>query len=250
MTTPSPRRIFAAEFLGTAVLVLCGLGGSILLGATGGGTLTTALCFGLTLVVLAYALGSVSGCHLNPAVSLAAWAAKRFGSGLLAVYVAAQLLGGIFGGLLLYAIAKGQKGFSSSHNFAANGWGRFSPGRFDLWSTVLVEIVFTALLVFVYLATSGRTVPRSAFGLAVGLTYAVVYLVTSSVDNGAANPARSFAAAVFSGGDALKQVWVFIVFPLLGGLVGLLAWLAVDDAQLSDTRLDLGAVETVRDLVS
>lgn len=250
MTTPSSRRIFAAEFLGTAVLVLCGLGSSILAGSNGGGTLTTALCFGLTLVVLAYALGPVSGCHLNPAVSLASWAAKKFGSGLLAVYVAAQVLGALFGGLLLYAIAKGQKGFSASHNFAANGWGRFSPGRFDFWATILVEIVFTALLVFVYLAASERTVPRSAFGLAIGLAYAVVYLVTTSVDNGSANPARSLAAAVFSGGDAMKQVWAFIVFPLLGALVGLLAWLAVDDSQLRDTRLDLGAVETVRDLVS
>lgn len=250
MTTPSSRRIFAAEFLGTAVLVLCGLGGSILLGANSGSALTTALCFGLTLVVLAYSVGSVSGCHLNPAVSLAAWAAKKIGSGLLAAYVAAQVLGGLFGGLLLYAIAKGQKGFSSSHNFSANGWGRFSPGHFDLWATILVEIVFTALLVFVYLATSERSVPRSAFGLAVGLTYAVVYLVTASVDNGSANPARSLAAAVFAGGDAIRQVWVFIVFPLLGGLVGLLAWLAVDDSQLRDTRLDVGAVDAVRDLAS
>jgi aquaporin Z len=249
MTAPSSRRIFVAEFVGTAVLCLVGLGSAVLPTSAGGDALHTALAFGLTLAALAYAVGPVSGCHLNPAVTLAAWAAKKVESGLLATYIGAQVLGGLVGGVLLYAIAKGQKGFSSSHNFAANGWGRFSPGHFDLWAIILTEIIFTAVLVFAYLAAAKRGMSRSTFGLTIGFAYVAIHLVTLSVDNTSVNPARSIAAAVFSGGDALKQLWAFIFFPILGGLVGLLAWLAVDESRLEDTRLDVGALEAVRDLV-
>jgi aquaporin Z len=234
----SARRIFAAEFIGTAVLMLGGPGSAVLAATGIGGALGVSLAFGFTLLILAYAIGPVSGCHVNPAVTIAMWAAKKIESALLLPYLLAQFLGAAFGGLVIYGIAKGQKGFSSSHNFAANGYGRFSPGRFDLSAAVLVEIVFTALLVFVVLSTTKKTFPRSASGLAVGITLALIHL------------ARSFGAAIFSGADALKQLWVFIVFPIVGGFVGLLAWLAVDDARLEDTRLDTHVAEAARDLVT
>jgi aquaporin Z len=246
----SARRIFAAEFIGTAVLMLGGPGSAVLAATGIGGALGVSLAFGFTLLILAYAIGPVSGCHVNPAVTIAMWAAKKIDSTLLLPYLLAQFLGAAFGGLLIYGIAKGQKGFSSSHNFAANGYGRFSPGRFDLSAAVLVEIVFTALLVFVVLSTTKKTFPGAASGLAVGITLALIHLVTIPVDNTSVNPARSFGAAIFSGADALKQLWVFIVFPIVGAFVGLLAWLAVDDARLEDTRLDTHAAEAARDLVT
>jgi aquaporin Z len=248
-TTVSNRRIFAAEFMGSAVLILGGVGAAVLGGAELG-TLGVALAFGLTVTVLVYCLGPISGGHLNPAVSIAMWGANKLETAKLGVYLLAQFVGSLFGALLLFAIAKGNKGFSASHNFAANGWGRSSTGRCDFWATVLVELVFTALFVLVHLATSHRSFPRGATGLVIGATFALVYLVTMGVDGGGANPARSLATAIFSGADAVKQLWAFILFPILGGLLGVLAWLAVDEARLEDTRLDVAASEAVRDMVS
>jgi aquaporin Z len=245
----SNRRLFAAEFIGSAVLILGGVGAAVLGGAELG-TLGISLAFGLTLAVLVYSLGPISGAHLNPAVSIALWGANKLETAKLGVYLLAQFLGSLVGGLLLFAIAKGNKGFSANHNFAANGWGRSSHGRYDFWATVLVELVFTALLVMVYLATTHRSFPRSATGIAIGAIFALVYLVTMGVDGGGVNPARSLATAVFSGADAVKQVWAFLLFPILGGLLGVLAWLAVDEARLEDTRLDVAAGEVVRDMVS
>ena len=245
----SARRIFAAEFIGTAVLMLGGPGSAVLAG-TGIGTLGISLAFGFTLLFLAYAIGPVSGCHINPAVTIAMWATKKIETALLLPYLLAQFLGAAFGGLLLFGIAKGQKGFGSTNNFAANGFGRFSPGRYDMAASALVEIVFTGILIFVVLSTTKKTFPRGAAGLAVGITLALIHLVTIPVDNTSVNPARSLGAALFSGTEALKQLWVFIVFPILGAFLGLLAWLAVDDARLEDTRLDTHAAEAARDLVS
>ena len=245
----SARRIFGAEFIGTAILMMGGPGSTVLAGQGIGGSLGIALAFGLTLLFLVYAIGPVSGCHVNPAVSIAMWAAKKIETAMLLPYLLAQFLGAAFGGLVIYAIAKGQKGFSATNNFAANGYKRHSPGGFDLSSAILVEILFTAILVFVVLSTTRKTFPRAASGLAIGLTLTLIHLVTIPVDNTSVNPARSFGTAIFSGTEALKQLWVFIVFPIVGAFVGLLAWLAVDDARLEDTRLDAKSSEAVRNLV-
>lgn len=246
----NPRRVFAAEFLGTMVLMLGGPGSAVLATTFIGGALGVALAFGFTLLILVYAIGPISGCHVNPAVTLALWAAKKVETKLLGWYWAAQFLGAAFGGLILYGIAKGNKGFSSVHNFAANGFGRFSPGGYDIWAAILVELIFTGILVFVVLSTTKTGFPGAASGLAIGITVTLIYLVTIPVDNGSVNPARSFGAALFAGGDALKQLWVFILVPLVGALLGLLAWLAVDDARLEDTRLDSDAGEALRNAVS
>lgn len=243
-------KAFAAELLGTMVLMLGGPGAAVLAGKHIG-ALGVALAFGITLMFLAYAIGPISGCHVNPAVTLAMWVAKRIKGDDAVAYVVAQACGAFLGGLVIWIIARSQTGFDATNNFAANGWDRFSPDGFGVGGAVVVEIVFTALLVFVVLATGHRRFPSAAAPVAVGAALALIHLVTIPVDNTSVNPARSFGAAVFAGSDALKQLWVFLVFPLVGAVVGLLAWLAVDDSKLEDTLLgeNLALVEA-RNLAS
>lgn len=235
--TVSNTRILAAEGIGTAVLMMLGPGSAILAASKIGGALGVSLAFGFALLIMAYAIGGVSGCHINPAVTIGLWAAKKVESAKVPFYLIGQFVGAAAGGLVIYAIAKGNRGFDATNNFAANGWGRWSPEGYNLGATVLVEIVFTALLVFVVLRTTSKRFPPSAAGLAVGMTLAVIHLVTIPVDNTSVNPARSFGAAIFSGSEAMKQLWAFIVFPIIGALVGTLAWVAVDDAKLEDTMI-------------
>lgn len=238
-------KAFAAEVIGTMVLMMAGPGSAILAGDRIG-ALGVALNFGLALGVMAWAIGRPSGCHINPAVTLALWIARKVKGSDVPYYIVAQLCGAFLGGLAIWIIARSNPSFDATNNFAANGWGAHSPGGYGIGGAIVVEILFTAVLVFAVLATTHRAFPGSVAPLLVGGTLALIHLVTIPVDNTSVNPARSFGAAVFAGTDALKQLWVFLVFPLVGAVVGVLAWLAVDDSRLEDTVL--GESEVLRDV--
>lgn len=223
---PTNVRILIAEVLGTCVLMLGGPGSAILAGGDIG-ILGVAIAFGFSLLIMAYAIGPISGCHINPAVTVGMFLARRIESGKLAFYFAGQALGALLGGLIIFIIAKGQDGFDATNNFAANGWGDHSPGLYNFGAMLVVEIVFTALLVYVVLTTTTKAFIVGFGGLAAGLTLTIIHLVTIPVDNTSVNPARSLGAAVFAGGDALGQLWAFIVFPVVGAAVGAIVFAAV-----------------------
>lgn len=220
--------MFTAECIGTGVLMMGGPGAAILAGKQIG-FMGVAFAFGLVLMVLAYSIGGISGCHVNPAVTLGMWLAKKTKTEDLPLYWVAQFLGAAIGGLIIWLIADGASGFSAKDGFAGNGWDKVSPGGYNMRAALIVEIVFTAFLVFAVLATTHKRFPAGFGGLAIGGMLLLIHLVTIPVDNTSVNPARSFGAAIFQHGDALKQLWAFIVFPLVGAVVGWLAWQAVDD---------------------
>lgn len=233
-----PVRVFIAELIGTAVLVIGGVGTAVL--ATGEffrtgsvQVLGVAFAFGLSLLAMAYAIGNVSGCHINPAVTIGLWLTRKISLALLPVYIAAQLTGAILGALLIWAIAAGAPGSfrPSPTNFAVNGWATLSPGGFSFSAMIAAEIVLTAVLVFVVLSTTHRAFSPAASGLAVGLTLTLIHLISIPVDNTSVNPARSFGPAVIAGGDALAQLWAFLVFPSAGAILGALAWYAIGDVR-------------------
>jgi aquaporin Z len=230
----SNSRVFAAEAVGTAVLVMGGPGSAILAGDRIG-TLGVALAFGFSLLVMGYAIGHVTGCNINPAVTLGLVLTRRLAWARAVYYWVAQLVGAAIGGLVIYAIANNIDGYSSKNNFAQNGWGQYSPGGYGIVAAMFVEVVFTALLVYVVLSTTNVRFPLGFAGIAAGLAYALINLVTIPVDNTGVNPARSFGTAIFAGTNALSQLWLFIVFPLVGGAVGALIWLMIDEARLEDT---------------
>jgi len=223
-------RIALAEGIGTLILVVGGPGTAVL--ATGGffltgsvGILGVALAFGLSLLCAVYAIGSISGCHINPAVTAGLWALGKTKSGDVPYYIGGQVVGGIVGALIIFIIANSHRGFSAkATGFASNGYGAHSPGRFDLAAVIVMEIVFTALFVFVIASTSRKSMSPGFAGLAIGLMLTLIHLITIPVDNTSVNPARSLATAVFQHTWALSQLWVFIVFPLIGGLLGGLVW--------------------------
>jgi aquaporin Z len=230
----SNSRVFAAEVVGTTVLMIGGPGSAILAGDRIG-TLGIALAFGFSLLIMAYAVGHVTGCNINPAVTLGFVLTRKMTWGRAAYYWMGQLVGAAIGGLIIYAIANNIDGFSSKNNFAQNGWGQYSPGGYGIVAAMFVEVVFTALLVYVILSTTNARFPVGFGGLAAGLTLALIHMVTIPVDNTSVNPARSFGSALFAGTNALSQLWLFIVFPLIGGAVGALIWLMIDEARLEDT---------------
>jgi aquaporin Z len=243
-------RMLIAEAIGTFVLMLGGPGTAVL--ATGGffeagsvQVLGVALGFGLALLAMAYAIGNISGCHINPAVTIGLWATKKIEAAVVPFYVVGQLIGAAAGGFVIWAIASGAPGTfePDATNFAVNGWANLSPGGFGFGAMVLTEIVMTAVLVFVVLSTTHRRFSPAAGGLAVGLTLTLIHLMSIPIDNTSVNPARSFGMAVFAGGDALEQLWAFFVFPLAGAAVGALAWWAVDDGR-TDTEV-LGPTKLV-----
>jgi len=223
-------RIALAEAIGTMILVVGGAGTAVL--ATGGflvtssvGELGVAIAFGLSLLCAAYAIGSISGCHINPAVTAGLWALGKTKSRDVPFYVGGQVVGGLVGAAIIYVIAHSHPGFSAKvSGFAANGYGAHSPGGFKLPAVILTEIVFTGLFVFVIASTSRKSMSPGFTGIAVGLMLTLIHLITIPVDNTSVNPARSLATAVFQHGWALGQVWVFVVFPVVGGVGGGLAW--------------------------
>ena len=239
--------IAAAEFIGTAVLVMLGPGAAILAGEQIG-NLGVALSFGFALLIMAYVIGPISGCHINPAITLGMWLTRKIGLRQAVYAWVAQLLGGIFGAAVIYGIASGRDGWQRD-GFASNGWDR--DGFSGLGSAIVVEIVFTALFVFVVLSTTGRRFAPGFGGLTAGITLAVIHLATIPVDNTGLNPARSLATAIFADTDpsALAQLWAFIVFPLIGSVVGVFVWLLIDEATLESTMLDTDMLRKVRDTV-
>jgi aquaporin Z len=248
--TPSPTaqsnlRILAAETVGTAVLMLVGPGSAILAADTIG-VFGVAFAFGLALLAMAYTIGHVSGCHINPAVTLAFLLSRKISIVDAAYYWVAQFAGAAVGGLLVFIISEGGD-LDQTGVFAANGWGSEIGSSFGLGSTIVVELVFTALLIFVVLSTTTVGYPTGFGGLAAGLTLAMIHLATIPVDNTSVNPARSFGAAIFSGTDAMTQLWAFIVWPLLGAVIGVTMWLLVHDTELEDTMLGNRRIMEARD---
>jgi aquaporin Z len=237
MNTQDNGRIFAAETVGTAVLMLGGPGTAIIAGTAVGNTVGIALGFGLSLLIMVYLVGPISGCHLNPAVTLAMYVSRKVNGSHAVFAVLGQIVGGIGGAAIVYGIASGQSGYTRGQ-FAANLW--TAPGKyFGLGSTIVVEVVFTALLVMVYLFATTRGFAPALGGVVAGLTLMLIYLVTIPVDNGGVNPVRSLSTALFAetSTDALQQLWAFIVFPLIGALVGVILFLMLDEARLEDTLL-------------
>jgi aquaporin Z len=228
-------RIGIAEAVGTMILVVGGPGTAVL--ATGTfkgsvGALGVALAFGLSLLVAVYAIGSISGCHINPAVTLGLWVIGKTKTRELPFYLVGQVVGGLVGGLVIFVIARSSAiAYSASASgFASNGYGAHSPGGFSLGAVMLAEVFFTAVFVFVIASTSRRSMPVGLTGVTVGLTLTVIHLITLPIDNTSVNPARSLSSAVFQGGWALSQLWVFIVFPVVGGILGAAAWRALRPA--------------------
>ena len=211
-----------AEFVGTAWLVLGGCGSAVLAAAfpeLGIGFAGVALAFGLTVVTMAYAIGHISGCHLNPAVSVGLWAGGRFPARELPGYIAAQVLGGVAGAGVLYVIASGSTDFGLAGGFASNGYGAHSPGGYSLGAAMACEAVMTFAFVFVIMgATHGRA-PAGFAPLAIGLCLTLIHLISIPVTNTSVNPARSTGPAIFVGGWALAQLWLFWAAPLAGAVL-------------------------------
>jgi len=232
---------FAAEFLGTFWLVLGGCGSAVLAANFGGdgnplgiGLLGVALAFGLTVLTGAYAFGHVSGAHFNPAVSVGLWAGGRFPTRDLVPYIAAQVLGAILAGFVLFQIASGAPGFAIDPNaagaFATNGFGERSPGGYSLAASLLCETVMTAMFVVVIMGATHRKAPAGFAPIAIGLALTLIHLISIPVTNTSVNPARSTGVAVFAGSGAVSQLWAFWLAPLFGGAIGglLYKWLGPD----------------------
>ncbi len=213
----------AAEFIGTFWLVLGGCGSAVLAAAfpaLGIGLLGVALAFGLTVLTMAFAIGHISGCHLNPAVSVGLWAGGRFPGKALVPYVIAQVVGAIVAAAVLYVIASGKAGFDVSAGFASNGYGAHSPGGYSLAAALVCEIVMTMMFLVVILGATDKRAPQALAPVAIGLALTLIHLISIPVTNTSVNPARSTGVALFVGGWALAQLWLFWVAPIIGGILG------------------------------
>jgi aquaporin Z len=210
-----------AEFIGTFWLVLGGCGSAVLAAGfpeLGIGFVGVSLAFGLTVVTMAYAIGHVSGCHLNPAVSIGLWMGGRFQGKDVVPYIIAQVLGGIAGGLILYLIASGKPGFEVG-GFASNGYGEHSPGGYGMLSALVIEVVMTFIFLFVILGVTHSKAPSGFAGLAIGLCLTLIHLISIPVTNTSVNPARSTSQALIAGGWAIDQLWLFWVAPIAGAIL-------------------------------
>ena len=210
-----------AEFIGTLWLVLGGCGSAVLAAAypeLGIGFVGVAIAFGLTVVTMAYAIGHISGCHLNPAVSIGLWISGRFDKKELLPYIAAQVLGGIAGAGILYIIATGKAGFEIG-GFAANGYGEHSPGGYSLLAALVTEIVMTFMFLIIILGATHSKAAKGFAGLAIGLGLTLIHLISIPVTNTSVNPARSISQALFAQGWAIEQLWLFIVAPIVGAIL-------------------------------
>jgi aquaporin Z len=223
-------RKYAAEAIGTFWLTFTGCGSAVLAAAfpqVGIGLLGVALAFGLSVVTMAYAIGHISGCHLNPAVTVGLAAGGRFPANQIAPYVIAQVIGAIVAAGVLYLIARGKADFSLAGGFAANGYGEHSPGKYDLPAAAIAEFVLTMMFLFVIMGATHGKAPAGFAPLAIGLTLTLIHLFCIPVTNTSVNPARSTGPALFVGGWALQQLWLFWIAPLAGGVAGgvLYRWL-------------------------
>jgi aquaporin Z len=234
-------RKLAAEFIGTAWLVLGGCGSAVLAAAfpeLGIGFAGVSLAFGLTVLTMAFAIGHVSGCHLNPAVSVGLWTGGRFSASDLPGYVVAQVLGGLFGAAVLYVIASGHAGFDVSAGFASNGYGEHSPGGYGLAAALVCEVAMTFAFLFVILGSTHGRAPAGFAPIAIGLCLTLIHLISIPVTNTSVNPARSTAPALFAGGWALQQLWLFWVAPILGAAAAgfVYRWLSPNDPSPVDVK--------------
>jgi aquaporin Z len=213
----------AAEFFGTFWLVFGGCGAAVLSAAfpnLGIGFLGVAFAFGLTVLTMAFAIGHISGCHLNPAISAGLVVGKRFPASDLLPYVVAQVLGAIAGAGVLYVIASGQASFDVNNGFASNGYGVHSPGGYSLLAGITAEVVLTAFFLMVIMGSTDSRAPKGFAPIAIGLCLTLIHLVGIPVTNTSVNPARSTGPALFVGGWAIQQLWMFWVAPLIGGALG------------------------------
>lgn len=216
-----------AEFIGTFWLVLGGCGSAVLAAAVpnlGIGYLGVALAFGLTVLTMAFAIGHISGCHLNPAVSVGLVAGKRFPVSELIPYIVAQVVGAIAGAGVLYLIASGKAGFTTATGFAANGYGANSPGGYNLTAALVAETVLTFMFLIVILGSTDKRAPKGLAPIAIGLCLTLIHLISIPVTNTSVNPARSTGPALFVGGLAIRQLWLFWVAPIVGAAIAGLAY--------------------------
>jgi aquaporin Z len=225
----------AAEFFGTFWLVLGGCGSAVLAAAfpeVGIGLVGVSLAFGLTVLTMAYAVGWISGGHFNPAVSVGLATAGKFSWSELPGYVIAQVLGGAAGALILYLIATGKADFSTAGGFASNGYGDLSPGKYSFFACLVAEVVLTAGFLIVILGSTAKSASPGFAPIAIGLALTLIHLISIPVTNTSVNPARSIATAIFAGSGAISQVWLFIVAPIVGAVIGAI----IHTALLSDDR--------------
>jgi aquaporin Z len=241
---PMSKKI-TAEFIGTFWLVLGGCGSAVLAAAfpsTGIGFAGVALAFGLTVVTMAYAVGHISGGHFNPAVTVGLYAGGRVPAASVVPYILAQLAGAIVAGSVLYIIASGKAGFDLGAGFAANGFGEHSPGGYSLFACLVAELVLTFMFLFVIMGATDSRAPAALAPLAIGLTLTLIHLISIPVTNTSVNPARSTGPALFVGGWALAQLWLFWVAPLLGGALGGFAYRMLTKEETPAVSLRAAAV--------
>jgi len=216
-------RKLTAEAIGTFWLTFGGCGSAVIAAAfphVGIGLVGVSFAFGLTLLTMAYALGHISGCHINPAVTVGLAAGGRFPANQIGQYIIAQIAGAIVGAALLYVIASGAPGFDAANGFAANGYGEHSPGHYGLLSCFVTEVVMTMMFLFIIMGSTHGRAPVGFAPIAIGLGLTLIHLVSIPVTNTSVNPARSIGPALFAGGWAISQLWLFIVGPLIGGILG------------------------------
>jgi aquaporin Z len=228
-------RKYGAEFLGTFWLVLGGCGSAVLAAGfpdVGIGLHGVSLAFGLTVLTMAYAIGHISGCHLNPAVSIGLWIGGRFEASQLLPYIGAQVLGGLAAGGVLFVIASGAAGFDVAGGFASNGYGAHSPGGYSLQAALVTEVVMTMFFLLIIMGATDKRAPAGFAPIAIGLGLTLIHLISIPVTNTSVNPARSTAVAVFVGDWAVAQLWLFWVAPIVGAALGALAyrWLAAEES--------------------
>ena len=225
---------YAAEFVGTFWLVLGGCGSAVLAAAfpdVGIGLLGVSLAFGLTVMTMAFAIGHISGCHLNPAVSIGLWAGGRFPAAQLLPYIVAQVLGALAAGGVLLVIASGRAGFEVSAGFASNGYGAFSPGGYSLVAALVTEVVMTMMFLVIILGATDKRAPQGFAPVAIGLGLTLIHLISIPVTNTSVNPARSTGVAAYVGGWAVEQLWLFWVAPIVGGVLGALLYRFIGTAK-------------------
>jgi aquaporin Z len=214
---------YSAEFLGTFWLVLGGCGSAVLAAAfpqVGIGLHGVSLAFGLTVLTMAFAIGHISGCHLNPAVSIGLWAGGRFPANKLGPYIGAQVLGAIAAGGVLYVIASGAPGFDVSKGFASNGFGAHSPGGYSMLAALVTEVVMTAFFLMIIMGATDKRAPAGFAPIAIGLALTLIHLISIPVTNTSVNPARSTGVALYVGDWAVAQLWLFWVAPIVGAVLG------------------------------
>lgn len=229
----------SAEFIGTLWLVLGGCGSAVLAAAfpeVGIGLAGVSLAFGLTVLTMAYAVGHISGAHFNPAVTIGLWAGKRFPANEILPYIVAQVIGAIVGAGILYVIASGKAGFSTAGGFASNGFGDNSPGKYALIACLVTEIVMTFFFLVIILGSTHNRAPKGFAPIAIGLGLTLIHLVSIPVTNTSVNPARSTGPALFVGGWAISQLWLFWIAPILGAIIAgfFYSWLIGDDKNEPD----------------